>query len=255
MPIGIEWFRVGPSLALHVDITGGVLSLTSSSQVNNIGDFPIAQVAGAIYKNGTSAASLTINGTTGAITSSSVNVSTGDHIEVRVEVTSPVSWPWDNRIVCRSSGFLDVPAGQSTIDFDGNTNVMPIPGLDLAFGWDANSYLKLGVKIMATDSASQDILALSRRPSAQETSTTIVITDSSVQTHTSSFTTSDITGEFELELRQRSGSGTTYAETRSMFRFTDKTQVAAYPAGFPSDQVKIKQTKAGGKLKLGAPGQ
>ncbi len=256
MTIQIEWFRLGPKVDLHVEITGGVLTLASSSQVNNIGDFPSAQVAGAVFKNGTSAVSLTINSSTGAITCNSVNVTTGDHIEVRVEVTSPVSWPWDNKIICRAAGFLDVPSGTSTFDFDGSTNIMPIPTLDLAFGWDSNNDLKLGAKIIATDSASQNIVAWSRQlPLADESSTTFTISETGVQTHTASFGLSDISGDFELELRQRSSSGTTFAETRSAFRFTDKTQVAGYPAGFPSDQVKVKQSKASNKLKLGAPGQ
>jgi hypothetical protein len=174
MAIAVEWFRIGPKLDLHVDITSGSLTLTAASAVANIGDFPAAQIAGAIFKNGSAATSLTINSSTGAITANAVNVTTGDHIDIRVEVTSPVSWPWDNKIVSRRAAFFDVPAGHSTFDFDDSTNTMPVPGLDLAIGWDANSKLKLGVKVISTDSASQDITAYSRRlPTAQETSTTI----------------------------------------------------------------------------------
>lgn len=255
----VEWFKIGPKLELHVDITGGSLTLVSTSKLVNVGDFvwnPVV-VAGAIFKNGTSVAALTINSSTGALTASAVSVATGDHVEVRLEFTSAVSWPWDNRIVLRRAAFFDVPAGDSTFDFDDSTNTMPIPNLDLALGWDGNSNLKLGVKIVATDNASQDIVAYSRLlPTSSETSTTIAIGDTGTPTHTSSFSKSNATGAFELELCQRSSSGTTYSEERRILRFTDNTQVAGYPAGFPSDQVKVRELKiTGGRLKLGAPGQ
>ncbi len=260
MAVAIEWFKLGPKLELHVDITSGSLTLTSSSQLVNPGDFSWspAAVTGTLYKNGTSVGSLTINSSTGAITASALSVSTGDHIEVRLEFVSPVSWPWDNRIVMRQAAFFDVPAGHSAFDFDGSTNLMPIPGLDLALGWDGNDKLKLGVKIINTDSASQDIVAFSRLvPLSSETSTTISISDQGAPTHTSSFAKSAATGDFELELRQRSASATTYMENRAILRFTDASQVAGYPAGFPSDHVKVLQTKtaSGNKVKLGAPGQ
>ena len=259
MTIEIEWFRIGPKTELHVDITAGSLTLLSTSKLANPGDFAWNpdDVVGSILKNGAVATSLTINGSTGAITASAVSVATGDHIEIRAEATSAVSWPWDNRIVARRGCFFDVPAGHSTFDFDDSTNVMPIPNLDLAIGWDSGNHIKLGVKILAKDGASVNLLAFSRLlPSASETSTSMDINSSSVMTHTSSFTTSDITGDFEQEWRLKSGTGSTFVEDRSYLRYTDKTQVAGYPANFPTDQVKVKQTRmTGGLSKLGAPGQ
>jgi len=176
MSVITQWFKSGPRTEIHVDITSGSLTLTSASKLLNYADYGWNpdDVTGAIYKNGSSAATLGINSSTGAITSSAVSVAQGDVVEVRLEFTGKFSWPFHNKMVARRSAFLVVPAGNATFDFDDGNNKQPVPGFELGFGWDSANKLKVGFKVASADGASQSLAAYSRRlPAAQESSSTI----------------------------------------------------------------------------------
>lgn len=258
MGIIIEWFRVGPRTAIRVDINGGVLSLAASSRLLNYADYGWnpAEVTGAVYKNGTQATSLSFDSADGDITCNTVNVQQGDVIEVRVEYGGKFSWPWHNKMIARRSAWLTVPAGNTTVDFDDNNHKQPVPGFELGYGWDSNNKLKVGVKVASADGASQAMTLYSRRlPSAQESSTSIDLSSANVQEHTSTFSTSDITGDFELEWTLYSGGSEPRQQDRVRLQFHAKELVADYPPGFPGDNVSLVQSRASDRLKLGAPGQ
>lgn len=259
MGVVIEWFKFGPKLEVHVTVTAGVLSLTSSSKVTNPGDFTWNpdQLSGAIYKNGTSAATLTINASTGALTSNSVNVAQDDVIEVRVEYTGNYSWPYHNKLVATRSAFLTVPPGNSTTDFDDSNHKQPVPEFELAFGWDSNSKLKVGFKISSADGADQSMTASTRLlPDAEESSTSVSLSNTStVQNHTSTFTSSQATGDFEIRWVLASGSGNPKQQDRLRLVFQAKELVATYPPNFPSSDVSLVQVRSGAKVRIGAPGQ
>lgn len=260
MGIDIEWFKTGPELELHASISGGVLTLSSGSALLNPGDFlwNPDQVVGVIAKNGTVATSVSINSSTGALTASNVSVSTGDVIEVRLEFTGPWSWPHHSRAVLTRVAVFTVPAGNSTVDFDANNNVVPVIAARLALGWDGNDQLGFGVKLDNVDGASVDLTAFSRRlPVAQESSTTIQVSNTStVQVHTSSFSRTDVgAGKFEVQLSVRSSATTPRMEDRLVLRFHTRDLLPLYPASFPSDDVTMALSKVDGKVRLGAPGQ
>lgn len=245
-----------PKPELHISITGGSLTFAASSKLVNPADYgwSPAEVTGAVYKNGSNAMALTINASTGAITANAVSVVTGDKIEVRFDFQGPIGWPWDQKFVLRRSAFFDVPAGTSSFDFDDSTNVMPVPSLDLAFGWEAADKLKVGVKVNGADGASQNYTLYTRRNGGpQETSSSISTSDTTnAQTHTSSFSKSDVTSECEFELWLKSGTGSTFMADRCHVIFADKTQVASYPGNFPGS-CKMTHRKVSGKIALDAP--
>ena len=216
------------------------------------------QVVGVIVKNGTVAANLTINSSTGALSASGVNVATNDTIEVRLEFTGPWSWPHHSRALLNRCAIFTVPAGTSTFDFDSTHNVIPVVTADLALGWDANDKLGFGTRLQNVDGASVDLTAFSRRPpSTQESSSTVAVSNTSTaQVHTSTFTRTDVgSGEFEVQLNVRSSSGTTRLEDRLVLRFHTRDLLALYPAAFPTDDVTMALRKVSGAVRLGAPGQ
>lgn len=245
-----------PKPELHITITGGVLSFASTSKLVNPADYGWnpAEVTGTAIKNGTSNTALTINSSTGAITCSGIGVATGDKIEVRFDFLGPVGWPWAQKFVLRRSAFFDVPSGTSSFDFDDSTNVMPVPSLDLAFGWDNNDKLKVGVKVNNADGASQNYTLYTRRAGGpQETSSTVSTSDTTnAQTQTSSFSKSDVTSDCEWELWLKSGTGSTRMEDRSHVVFADKGQLASYPSNFPGS-CKLTQRKDTGRSTLDSP--
>lgn len=246
-----------PKPDIHANVTGGVMTFTSASKLVNVNDFKWGeppQIIGNVYKNGTLAATISINTSTGDMAIASVAVSTGDHIEIRLDAVGPMAWPWNQSFGFRRSCFFDVPAGTSTTDFDATTNVMPVPALDFAFGWDNNDKFKVGVKVIGADGAGQNYTLYTRRDGAQqETSTTISTSDTTnAQSLTAAFGKSDIGMQFEFEMWLKSGTGATRVEDRFHAMFTDKTQVANYPPGFPGSCL-LQQTKDAGKLKVDAP--
>lgn len=259
MSVVIEWVRFSPKISVRVDITGGSLTLASSSALVNVADYPWnpAQVVASILKNSSVATTVSINSSTGALTSSAVSVATGDAIEVRVEFTGPFSWPWSNRMIASRSAFLTVPSGTSSTEFDDSHNAQPVPGFDLGFGWDANDKLEVGVKVGSADGASQSMTLTTRRgASSDESSSTISLSNTSTaQEHTSVFTKADVTATFDVEWLLKSAAGTPRQEDRVRLQFNKKTLVASYPPGFATDNVSLVQSKSSGKLRLGAPGQ
>lgn len=248
-----------PEFDLVLGVTGGVLSVASGSVLQNVGDFAWGgspEVTGRILKNGTEATTLSIHSTTGVVTASTVSVATGDHIVVEFTYSGPDGWPWAQKMVLTRSALMDVGAGTSTTTFDGTTNVMPVPGYELTFGWDANDNWKVGVHVLGDDGASQDLTLTTRRlPNQTESasSTTIDLDTSTVQTHTAAFNKSGISGNWEIDLHLASGTGSTRMEDRVRFVFTDATQVPSYPGNFATAGVRTVQSKSGGKLKIGAP--
>jgi hypothetical protein len=256
MGIFDEYPEFTPTNDVSIDAGPNTFAFSSTSKILNPGDFPWSPpgVTGTVFKNGNSVATLSIDSSTGVITCGSVSVGAGDHIEVRLEYAGNVSWPWRSRLFTRRSLFFDVPSSTQTFTFNGSTNAMPVPTLDFAFGWNSNSNLQVGVKVVNADGASQSMTLYSRRPpSSQESSTTISLSDTTnVQTHTSSFTKSDATGDFEFETWLKSGTGSTRVEDRVVVRFTDRGQLADYPPNFPTDQ-SLRQTKDNGKLRIDAP--
>lgn len=248
-----------PKFDLILEVSGGVLTLGTNSALLNVGDYTWGgspEVTGKIIKNGADAATLSINSSTGAITASSVSVSTGDHIVVFLTYTGPASWPWEQRMVMTRSAFMDVAAGTTTTTFNGTNNTMPVPTYELTFGWDANDAWKVGVKVSADDGASQDLALTTRRLPAQTESastTNIDLASTSVQTHVASFNKSGITADWEIDLALASGTGTTHMEDRVRFIFTNASQVPSYPTNFATHGVRTVQSKVSGKLQVGAP--
>lgn len=259
MGVVIEWVRFSPKTELRLDVTGGSLTLGSASKLVNYADYgwDPAQVVGTIFKNGTSAGAVSINTSTGALTASAVSVATSDEIEVRLEYTGRFSWPYHNKMISRRSAFWTVPAGTNSIEFDDGHNKQPVPDVELGFGWDASDNLKVGVKVAAADGASQSMALFTRRlPSAQSSSSTISLSNTtSIQTHTSEFDKSEITGDFEIEWVLDSASGNPRQQDRVRLVFSTKALVPSYPPDFPGSDVSMVQLRSNGKLKLGAPGQ
>jgi hypothetical protein len=257
MTTGVDWPEYCPRPELTFTISGGTLSMSTPSNLLNYGDFVWGQenqISASLWKNGTKMGDITVNTSTGALSMSSVSVTTGDHIEARFIAEGYADTPWKTTVTLRRSDYFDVPSGTSTITFDATTNPMPVPEWAWAFGWDANNHLKTGFAVSADDGASQDMTVTTRRgPSVSESSTTIDLDSASTQTHTSSFVKSDVTGSCEIETLFKSGTGTTRVEDHCRLTFTDKDAVPTYPTGFPTTGTQLKHNKNASRASLEQP--
>jgi hypothetical protein len=210
MSIADQWPEYAPDVSLKVDITSGVLTLVSPSVLNNHADFDLSapSIRGTVFKNGAKVGTISIDSSTGALSMSGLNVSTGDHVMFEFQAIGIVSLPWISRLVMSRMVFLDVPAGNAQITFDGSNNTMPIPGHDFAFGWSSGN-LKAAVKVASSDGAGQSPVLYTRlfgTSPDQESSTTISLSNTSTaQVQTSSFADSAMVRDAEIELYWKSG--------------------------------------------------
>jgi len=251
-----DWPEYGPDVKLQASITSGVMTLVgANSQLVNYADFDVAddQVVGWVVQNGTKVATLSINASTGAITMSSVNVSTGDQIIFEFKYMGLLSLDWFSRFTAMRSLIFTVPAGTSTTTFDATTNKMPVPGFDLAFGWDGNNKLKVGIAPTSTDGAGQSLNVYTRLfggGTLDENATTVNLGNSSAQTNTSTFGKTGVPFDCEIEWYLQSGTGTTRQEERVRLTFQSMDKIPSYPASFPTSGKLLTQSKVGQGLKL-----
>ena len=252
---GNQWPTKGPAVEMHVKVESGTLSLVSTNELKNPGDFDFTgpDLRGLVFVNGSFQTSLSINSSTGAITLSSFSVSTDDIVEFRFKFNGTVSDPWISRLELERTLRLKVPSGTSTTDFDSSTNTMPVPSVDITFGWDGSDKLKLGFRVNGDDSASQDAVAATKLSDCPDdySSTVVDLDSSSTQTHTSTFTKWEGPQAQRVIWTLKSGTGDTRVEDRWMLEFTDRLSVPSYDSNFPTTGILLKQRKmANGALKL-----
>lgn len=259
MSAEMDWPTYFPRPSLAFTINSGTLTLDVSSAVQNPGDFVWGtpnQLSASLWKNGSWQRVISINSSTGALTMSSLSVTTGDHIEVRFVSDGYADVPWKSNVLNRRIAFFDIETGVSAVTFDDSTNVMPIPAWSLAFGWSTFNKLKVGFKVAGDDSASQDMTVTTRRGvGVDETSTTIDLDDTSTtQTHTSSFAKTDVAaGVCAVQTLLKSGAGTTRIEDSIQIEFTDKDEVPSYPSAFPSSGTLLTESVDSSRLRLSRP--
>ena len=141
MGITDEWPEYGPDLELKVDIRGGIATLISPSKLKNKAEFDPAapNIVGSVFKNGAFETAISIHVATGNLDfEDEVSVSTNDVLELRFVGQLQLSEPWISRLVVQRSAFMTVASGDSTTTFNSTTNAMPIPAVNLCFGWDAS---------------------------------------------------------------------------------------------------------------------
>jgi hypothetical protein len=258
MSIENQWPDYAPDITLKVDITSGVMTLVSPSTLVNYADFDHSapDIRGTVFKNGARVGPIAINSSTGALSMSSVNVSNGDHVMFEFQAIGIVSLPWNSRLVMSRMLFLDVPAGNTQITFDGSNNTMPIPGYDFAFGWSSGN-LKAALKVASSDSASQSPVLYTRlfgTSPDQESSTTISLANTSTaQVQTSGFADTAMVRDVEIELFWKSGTGSTRQEERFRMIWSHRDDVPPYPSSFPSSGRQLVIQKVNGGTKLYQP--
>ncbi|MFZ5480478.1 MAG: hypothetical protein ACOZNI_27195 [Myxococcota bacterium] len=256
MGVEDDWPAFCPNLELKLDVTNGTLSFVSPSKLVNYADYDVTnkEVRGAIFKNGVKQGSLTISATDGAITAGTFSVSTGDTIEVRVRAVHRTSLPWYTHAALERSAVMTVPSGNSQTTFDGSNNVVTVPSFDLAFGWDANNNFKVGVKVTASDNASQSFSVTTRLhgtcPNAASSTTFSATDTTNTQTHVASFTKSDMTSEAVLEMSLQSAASAPYQKDRWLLFFQEGPDVPTYPTGFPTSGTLLKQERVANSTKL-----
>jgi len=257
----IVWPEYTPDTDVKIDVSNGTLTLVSPSKLRNFGDFTWGvggSVDGDVYKGGSSAASISFNDDTRAMTITGFSVATDDEIEVRVEHTGDAnSNPWDTETSLRRSAFWTVPSGGGDVLFDQSTNAMPVPTYRLTFGWDGSDKFKVGFKVTSDDGASQDLkvtTALVGTSPDKKSSSTIDLDDTTnVQAHTADFTKTDVGTEWEMLLHLKSGTGSTRQESRVHFLFKDVDAIDAYDSSFPTTGVLLKTSKVEGGARFGQP--
>lgn len=249
-----QWPTGSIIMRLKADISGGTLTVISPSALINPGvaGWNPTGLVGSILVDGVQKATLSFNETTRAVTASgAVAVTTGETVEVRWQKTGGTSVkPWNNVVLMRRSAFFDVPAANDTFTFNRITNAVPVPEWDLAFGWDASNSdtFKVTCTVSDDDAATEDMTITTRRinPTQGASSTDIDLSSTSAQSHSATFTKSDVGGgKFELEMLLRSGSGTTYMQDMVVMTFNDKDDVPAY-----STDTLLESTKVQGGQRL-----
>jgi hypothetical protein len=251
---GEQWPEKGPNVELHVNVSSGTLSLTGTNKVTNYSDFDFTapNLRGLVFVNGSYQDELAIASATGAITLSSFSVSTDDIVEFRFRLVGTVSDPWTTRLQLDRTLRLEVPAGTSTTDYDSSNHVMPVPSIDLTFGWDGSDKLKLGFKVNGDDGASQDATVATRLSTCPDktSSSTLDLDSSSTQTHVSTFTQWEGADQALLSYHLKSSTAETRVEDRWQIIVCDRLSVPGYPGGFPTSGVRLKQRSVSGALKL-----
>ena len=252
MSIIDQWPEYMPTISLELTVASGTLSIGANSAVENAGDYGWNpdQLRGSLWKNGSLASTLSINSSTGAITmASGVAVSDTDEIEARFLLVTKVSNPWVTRLIGQRSCFMTV-SGSGTTTFDEDDNPMPVPSWQLAFGWDANDKLKVGVKVLDDDSSSLDMTLKTRLwgpGSASESSTTIDLSDTTnAQTLTSSFYQGGIRVAAQMEFSLANAASTPMVKDTIAIVLYEPTEIDVYPSSFPATGKMLSATKPGG---------
>ena len=260
MGIAEDWPEYDPDTKLVVSITSGTATLTSASKLENKGDFDLAQIAAAVFKNGAFEAGIAVHPVTGVLSlDSGISVSTDDTLEFRFIAQMQLSLPWISRVVFKRAAFMTVASGDSTTTFDSTTNAMPVPGINIAFGFTAapDFDFKVGMKVAGADGASEDLRVTTRLTDCPDDGTYVDIdlgNTSTAPTHTADFSMMDAT-DAAIELKAELASGTTNPRQTSSWRvlFWDRGQVPIYPTGFPTSGTLLVQSKVGSGMKLNDP--
>ncbi len=252
MGVNDQWPEYMPTIKLELTVSSGTLSIGTNSSLENEGDYSWspAQVRGTLWKNDSFVSKLSINSTTGAITmASGISVSNNDEIEARFEFVAKVSLPWVTRVYGQRSCTMTV-SGDGTTTFDDSTNAMPVPSWNLAFGWDGDDKLKVGVKVVSADSSSEDITLRTRLygpDAASESSTTIDLSDTTnAQTHTASFYQRDVKVAAQMQFKLANATSNPKVQDTINILIFEPTEVDGYPASFPTTGTMVTVTKPSG---------
>jgi hypothetical protein len=252
MGIFDQWPEYMPTISVTLTVSAGTVTIGAGSAVENAGDYgwDPDQLRGTLLKNGAIAAPLLIDSSTGEITmASGVAVSANDEISAHFRFVGKVSEPWVTRVICTRTCTITISGNGSTV-FDEDDNAMPVPSWDLAFGWDANDKLKVGVKVNSADSSSEDIKLKTRLLGgavAKETSRDIDLTDTTnAQTHTSSFSSDEIEVACEMRFALVNDTSNPMVEDNIRILIFEPTEVDDYPASFPTTGTMVNVTKPAG---------
>ncbi|MFZ5479078.1 MAG: hypothetical protein ACOZNI_20075 [Myxococcota bacterium] len=250
-----EWPEFCPNFELKVDVTSGSLSLVAPSNLLNHADYEVAngEVRGTVFKNGSKQGAITINAQTGALSITAFSVSNGDTIEFRLHALRRTGLPWMTHTVMERSAVLVVSGNGQTV-FDGSTNVAKVPAFDLAFGWDSNNALKVGMRVTASDNATQSMAVTTRLhgtcPNSASSSSFSMTDTTNTQSHTATFGKADMLSEAAIEMTLQSAGSAPYQKDRVVLLFQENGDVPTYPASFPTSGTLIKQEKVTGTTKL-----
>lgn len=252
MGIFDQWPEYMPTISLTLTVSSGTLTIGGGSAVENSGDYGWApdQLRGTLWKNGSLASELSISSSTGAITmASGVAVSNSDEIEARFHFVGTMSTPWVTRVICTRSCTMTV-SGDGSTTFDEDDNPIPVPSWNLAFGWDANDKLKVGVKVVSADSSAYDIRLKTKllgMPQAKETYTDIDLSDTTnAQTHTADFYAKEVEVACEMRFVLVNATSDPAIEDTIRILIFEPTEIGDYPASFPTSGTMIAVTKPAG---------
>lgn len=236
MTIEAEWPEYIPEFDVKFTITEGSVAFDSSSKITNHAKFEdlTDEVVGRILVNGSHTEDVTINASTGALSCTAFDVSDGDTVTLLVTYYGRMSLPWYSTQLFQQKAQFDWSTGLGSVEFDTTTNAMPVPTLEIKFGWSgASDAFKVGIKCTDDDGASQDMTLGTRLGDLSPnlaSQTTIDLDITTEQTHTASFDKGDIDQLFMMQLKLKSGTGTTFQENRNVILFANKDAVPDYPA-------------------------
>jgi hypothetical protein len=245
-----DWPEIGPEPSVQAIIAGGGLTLGASSVLLHCTDFSknYPGLKGTLWKNGAWASDLGIATPSGVLTlATSVPVATGDGIEIRIEYRGRISCPWNTRATLRRAFHFAVPAGSGTLSFDGSS--MPVPRIDLAFGWTATDHLRLGTVVLDGDGATEDMTVTSKLLEVQdpEASTSSVDLEAQgVQVHESAFVRADLDPSCQVEFRLKSGASLPRTEDVFTLAFQDASGIPTYPTSFPTSGTNLQFVEVAG---------
>jgi len=253
---GIEqqWPEFGPNPEMNIRVENGTLSLTGTNKLLNHAKFDLTSpdIRALAFKDGTFQKELSINSSNGDLTMDSFSVSTDDIVEIRFRYVSTLSTPWITRVTMERTLRLKVPAGTSTTTFDGTNNTMPVPSIDMTFGWDAGDKLKLGFKVNGDDGASEDAKVSTRLTTCPDDkkTTTLDLDTSNTQTHVSNLDQWEGPEDQEFSYWLKSSTSDTRQEDRWRVVLTDRISVPDYNTNFPTSGTLLKQRSDSGAVKL-----
>jgi hypothetical protein len=243
MTIQEQWPDYCPDPDVTIDVASGVLTLGSGSVLSNYTEFDLSapDVTASLWVNNARVRTITI-ASNGALSMTSAQVSQNDAVEVRFHFVSPLSLPWVSRLTWTRVLKMTVPGGTSSTNFGPGGTSMPVPDLEIAFGWQSNA-LRVGVKPNDADGATQALVLSTRLVGGNASTTNVNLASATQQTHDSSFTYAQaLDGEAEVGLDLASATSGARQEDHVRIVFQLADSIPAWNAA----TVRLYHVKSGG---------
>jgi hypothetical protein len=258
MTIFQEWPEFAPQLNVYITVNQGTLSISAGSAIVNFASFPAGPgedrgLIGSIWKNGSMVAELTIDAN-GGLTAPSFAVIPGDVVELRVDYHQRLQLPWFCSFSGRRTAVVPITGLNQATTFDAQNNAMPVPHLDIGFGWNPANNLQVGFKVQQTGGAAQLMQVESRLigGNAQNiTTTSFALVQGASHVHMASFALPAALDGLRVEWRLASAApGNPLQEDRLRLLFPTSQRIESWSPAFPAAGVLLSQSGVAGELKL-----